>query len=115
MASIRRKKKSLVYQRVCGVQNSGPWDPWLLVVENSRLFAQRADSARCAPLDKGGGGGAVHCFVKSLFCMHRCRRCVCPFELKRSHWRSCCVCFACAWFCAIHSVCAGRCTLPSKC
>ena len=24
-----------------GVQNSGPWDPWLPVVENSRLFAQR--------------------------------------------------------------------------
>ena len=23
------------------VQNSGPWDPWLPVVENSRLFAQR--------------------------------------------------------------------------
>ena len=23
------------------MQNSGPWDPWLLVVENSRLFAQR--------------------------------------------------------------------------
>ena len=24
-----------------GVRNSGPWDPWLPVVENSRLFAQR--------------------------------------------------------------------------
>ena len=24
-----------------GVQNSGPWDPWLPVVENSLLFAQR--------------------------------------------------------------------------
>ena len=31
------------------MQNSGPWDPWLPVVENSRLFAQRAHSARCAP------------------------------------------------------------------
>ena len=31
------------------MQNSGPWDPWLLVVENSRLFAQRGHSARCAP------------------------------------------------------------------
>ena len=27
--------------------NSGPWDPWLPVVENSRLFAHRA---RCATL-----------------------------------------------------------------
>ena len=27
--------------RGCRVQNSGPWDPWLPVVENSRLFAQR--------------------------------------------------------------------------
>ena len=27
--------------RGCGVQNSGPWDSWLTVVENSRLFAQR--------------------------------------------------------------------------
>ena len=35
--------------RGCRVQNSGPWDPWLLVVENSRLSAQPAHSARCAP------------------------------------------------------------------
>ena len=34
-----------------GTQNSGPWDPWLPVVENSRLFAQRVHSARCAPYD----------------------------------------------------------------
>ena len=36
-------KKSLMYQQKggCRVQNSGPWDPWLPVVENSRLFAQR--------------------------------------------------------------------------
>ena len=27
--------------RGCRVQNSGPWDPWLPVVKNSRLFAQR--------------------------------------------------------------------------
>ena len=26
------------------MQNSGPWDPWLPVVENSRLFAQRTHS-----------------------------------------------------------------------
>ena len=32
-----------------GVRNSGPWDPWLPVVENSRLSAQRRHSARCAP------------------------------------------------------------------
>ena len=35
--------------RGCRVQNSGPCDLWLPVVENSRLFAQRAHSARCAP------------------------------------------------------------------
>ena len=34
---------------VSGVQNSGPWDPWLPVVEHRRLFAQRAQSAWCAP------------------------------------------------------------------
>ena len=40
-----KKKNSLVYQQGGGrVQNSGPWDPWLPVVENSRLFAQRAHS-----------------------------------------------------------------------
>ena len=27
------------------MQNSGPWDPWLPVVEYSRLFAQRVHSA----------------------------------------------------------------------
>ena len=32
-----------------GVQNSGPWDLWLPVVESSRLFAQHAHSAGCAP------------------------------------------------------------------
>ena len=35
--------------RGCRVQSSGPWDPWLPVVKNSRLFAQRGHSARCAP------------------------------------------------------------------
>ena len=34
-----------------GVQSSGPWDPWLPVVENSRLSTQRGHSARCAPED----------------------------------------------------------------
>ena len=37
------------FKTASGVQNSGPWDPWLSGVENSRLFAQRAHSARCAP------------------------------------------------------------------
>ena len=32
----------------CRVQNSGPRDPWLPVVKNSRLFAQRGHSARTA-------------------------------------------------------------------
>ena len=35
--------------RGCRVQNSGPRDPWLHVVKNSRVFAQRGHSARCAP------------------------------------------------------------------
>ena len=30
------------------MQNSGPWDPWLLVVENSRLCAKRGHSAGTA-------------------------------------------------------------------
>ena len=38
--------------RGCRVQNLGPWLP---VVKNSRLFAQRAHSARCAPLEYGSG------------------------------------------------------------
>ena len=38
-------------QNSIGGANSGPWDPWLPVVENSRLFAQRRHSARCAPRD----------------------------------------------------------------
>ena len=37
------------FNTASGVQNSGPWDPWLRGVENSRLFAQRAHSAWCAP------------------------------------------------------------------
>ena len=36
------KKNPGCTSRGCRVQNSGPWDPWLPVVENSRLFAQRA-------------------------------------------------------------------------
>ena len=36
------------FKAASGVQNLGPGDPWLPVVENSRLFAQRAHSARCA-------------------------------------------------------------------
>ena len=37
------------FKTASGVQSSGPWDPWLPAVENSRLFAQRGHSARCAP------------------------------------------------------------------
>ena len=33
------------------MQTSGPWDPWLPVVKNSRLFAQRT----VRPLKAGGG------------------------------------------------------------
>ena len=38
------------FKTASGVQNSGPWDPWLPVVERTRLFAQCRHSARCAPV-----------------------------------------------------------------
>ena len=38
------------FKTASGVQSAGPWDPWVLVVENSGLFAQCAPSARCAPI-----------------------------------------------------------------
>ena len=46
------------------VQNSGPWDPWLLVAENSRLFAQRTvrpvrQGCTCT---KGGGGWGTQAY-----------------------------------------------------
>ena len=47
------------------MQNSGPWDPWLLVVENSRCFAQRGHSA-------GTVHGAPPSYASSfleLFCL----------------------------------------------
>ena len=37
------------FKPASGVQSSGPGDPWLPGVENSRLYAQRGHSARCAP------------------------------------------------------------------
>ena len=37
------------FKTASGLQSSGPWDPWLPVLENSRLFAQLAHSAQCAP------------------------------------------------------------------
>ena len=44
-----------------GLHNSGPWDPWLPAVENSRLFAQRGRTARCGPRDaKGPQGQNTH-------------------------------------------------------
>jgi hypothetical protein len=52
-----------------GVQNSGPWDPWLPVVKTSRLFAQRAHSARCAP----DGSGMTAWSVWSVWSQMRCR------------------------------------------
>ena len=49
VASIRLKKKIPgSTSRGCRVQNSGPWDPWLPVVENSQLFAQRAVRPLCS-------------------------------------------------------------------
>ena len=38
------------FKTASGVQNAGPWDPWLPGVKNGRLFAQRGHSARCAPM-----------------------------------------------------------------
>ena len=48
MASIRPSKK--ISGALAGAvgRNSGPWDPWLAVVENSRFFAQRGHSAGTA-------------------------------------------------------------------
>ena len=40
-------------RRGCRVQTSRPWDSWLPVVKNSRLFAKHAHSARCAPVEGG--------------------------------------------------------------
>ena len=39
--SRKNPLKTTHLQKRRGVQNSGPWDQWLPVVENSRLFAQR--------------------------------------------------------------------------
>ena len=36
-----QKKNNPWTSRGCRVQNSEPWEPWLPVVENSQLFAQR--------------------------------------------------------------------------
>ena len=43
-------KACMITSKQPEVQDSGPWDLWLLVVENSRLFAQRTHSVRDAPL-----------------------------------------------------------------
>ena len=56
VASIRPKqKRPWCTSRGCRVQNSGPWDPWLPVVENSGLFAQRTvrPHASCPSKSKG--------------------------------------------------------------
>ena len=39
------------FKTASGVQNAGPWDPWLPGVGNSRLFAQHRHSTRCALKD----------------------------------------------------------------
>ena len=43
-------KTTHLQKRASGVQNSGPWDPWLPVVKKSQLFARRGHGTRCAPL-----------------------------------------------------------------
>ena len=40
------------FKTASGVLSSGPWDPWLPAVENSRLFEQRGHGARCAPKER---------------------------------------------------------------
>ena len=45
----------MIHSKQHRVQNSGPWDGWLPVVENSRLFAQRWHSALCVPLESLDG------------------------------------------------------------
>ena len=47
VASIKLEKKIPAVPAGGGrVQNSGPWDPWLPVVEKSQLFAQRVHNSR---------------------------------------------------------------------
>ena len=53
------------------MQNPGPWDLWLLGLEKSRLFAQGALSARCAP----------------LVC-HKCDKCS-MFLVTKMTWENC--------------------------
>ena len=46
----------MIHSKQHRVQNSGPWDPWLPVVKNSRLFAQRAQrTVRPLGLSLGNG------------------------------------------------------------
>ena len=49
--------------RGCRVQNPGPWEPWLRVVETSRLSAERAHSTRCTP----HWGGLCFAFFVRVF------------------------------------------------
>ena len=62
------KKNPWCTRRGCGVQNSGPWDPWLPAVESSRLFAQRAHSARCAPYETANGVLVELCGLPNTDC-----------------------------------------------
>ena len=63
-------KPTPLQTRASGVQNSGPCDPWLPVVENSRLFAQRARSAGTAhgapPLDRVKIGAVLRMGTQQL-------------------------------------------------
>ena len=43
------QKHARSIQNTIGGAESGPWDLWLPVVENNRLFAQRGHSTWCAP------------------------------------------------------------------
>ena len=86
------------------MQNSGPWDTWLLVVENSWLFAQHGYSARCAPpfaycpgVNNMGDKGVESCTARfqlpaegAMECIldrrsSTCTFCSCTFPAQKSH------------------------------
>ena len=71
----------MIHSKQHGVQNSGPWDPWLPLVENSRLIAQRGHSARCA--------WEVGCGVGDYPGMHCRHHAVAPGEKEYLACRAC--------------------------
>ena len=67
------------------MQNSGPWDLWLPVVENSQLFAQRAHSALCTVRPLGPLVPTLHLlqvlhYKENVINIAGCKRCVGTIE-----------------------------------